>query len=403
MAITNENGMSPLMRKLAFTVILSSAVGTALVYCVLQPILPIIAKNFGAGGDDIAKLAASVPAIGMLIGGLVGGWLITLVGKRPVILTAIVLMGVLGVGEGFISSAGPFLAARLVLGLGASLLMTASVTWLGDIYEGEARSKAVGILQGVATFGSVPLVVIVGIIAGQLGWRTPFWLFLVFAVPAFLLAVFALGGKTSQAAVDEPEAKTMGVAVSALRLWHIYLLGFGVSILNFMGVAQLPFLIKEQATFGPAQQGLILACNALMMGVGAVSSAAIHKRLGEKMTVIVSVALAGICNVIIGFSHDIVITAGASILSYIGLGVMLAMAVMMVLNRATAEERPAATGYATATGFAGQFANTLLLAPIIPMIGLGGSYLFVGLVTLALTLIGFLVVKPASPAATAAA
>jgi MFS family permease len=397
MATTTEGEPTPLMRKLAFAVILSSALGTSLIYCVLQPILPILASHFGAaGGDNIAKMAATVPALGMLIGGLVGGWLIALVGKRPIVLTAIVLMGVLGVAEAFIPSAPWFLADRLALGLAASLLGTACITWMAEIYEGKARDKAIGIFKGVATFGAVPLMVLVGFIAAQAGWRAPFWLFAVFAVPVSVLAAFAVKAK-AKAVAGEPAAKGVSGGLSAMRHWPIYLLVFGVAILNIMGVVQLPFLLKAQATFGPAVQGMILASNALAMGVGAIFAAPFHTKIGKKSAVISTIVVAAICDVAIGFSPNVVLTIFASILSYLAMGILFVMPLVMLLGRATAQERPVAVGYSTAAGFLGQFANPILLAPIVASNGVSGAYLVVGVIALGLSLIGIFVAKPSPP------
>jgi MFS family permease len=396
MAVLAESDTSPvqpqpegsaLKRRLAFVVVLFSAFGTSLVYSVVQPILPILAAHFGGGaaGEHFAQMAATAPAMGMLVGGLVGGWLIALVGNRPVILSAILLMGVLGVAEAFLPDARLFLADRAVLGLGSSLLGTACVTLLGGLYEGEARDRAVGILQGVATFGAVPTVIAVGVLAATLGWRAPFGFFVRFAAPAFVMAVIAID-KGRAGAADAAHGVAGGM--SAMRLWPVFLFVFAASLLNTMGVAQLPFLLKQEGVSGAAVQGIILSSNALVMGVGAVGSARFQNRVGERAALVASVIVAGVGNIVVGLSHSVWLSGAGSVFSYLGLGVLLAMSYTLVLNRARPEERGVAVGYTHAAMFIGQFANPLILAPINAAVGHHTSYVGVGVTAIVLALLG---------------
>jgi MFS family permease len=382
---------SALRRRLAFAVILSSAFGTSLVYSVVQPILPVLAAQFGGGeaGEHFAQLAATTPAIGMLTGGLIGGWLIALVGKRPVILAAIAAMGILGVAEAFLVDPKVFLADRIALGLGASLMATACVTLLGDLYEGEARDKAVGLLQGMATFGAVPTVLAVGFLAAALGWRAPFGFFALFAIPAFILALISISAGRGGA---QAEGAGHGLAggFSVMRLWPIFLFVFGQAILNTMGVAQLPFLLKQGGVAATATQALFLSSNAFAMGIGAVGAARLLARLGESKTLLAALLVAGVGNVVVGLSPNVWLSAAASIFSYLGLGVLLAMVYTLVLNRATPDERPVAVGYAHVAMFIGQFANPLLLAPINSAFGQHATYAGLGVITLAAVVIGWL-------------
>jgi MFS family permease len=373
---------------MAFAVILASAFGTSLVYSVVQPILPILAAHFGpAHGRHIAQLAATVPSMGMLLGSLAGGWLVANLGKRVIILAAVALMGVFGTAEAFIASPALFLAARAALGLSASLQGVACGVLLTDLYEDEARTKAAGLRSGVATFGAVPSVLVVGVIASLVGWRVPFGLFAIYGLVVFPLALASITGKLAAGADRKAANRGLAQAFPPARLWPFYLLIFLLSVLNIMGVTQLPFLLKEQGVSGAAVQGMIVASDALVMGVGAVLAAPVQKRFGDRMTVIGCVVLAGLFDLVIGLSHNVVLTAVASVLSYLGLGVLLTMAFILIADRASVEERPAALGYIGVAGFLGQFANPLILAPVTAMIGISGGYFVVGAIAVAAPLV----------------
>jgi len=330
-------------------------------------------------------LAVTTPALGMLVGGLAGGWLIALVGMRPIILTSIILMGLLGVAEAFLSGGAVFLADRAALGLAASLLTTACVTLLGELYEGEARAKAVGLLEGMATFGAIPTVLGVGFLATALGWRAPFGFFGAFAVLALGLAVASISGGRSQGA----QHGSVAGGLSVMRLWPLFLFVFAQSVLNTMGVAQFPFLIKQAGIASPATQSLIQSSNALAMGFGAVFAARVQARLGERSALLWSLIVAGVGNVLVGVSPNIWLSVGASIFSYLGMGVLLAMVYTLTLNRATPDERPVAVGYAHVAMFIGQYANPWLIGPFNAWIGQHGAYTGLGALTLAGAAIGW--------------
>ncbi|HEY3696914.1 MAG TPA: MFS transporter [Phenylobacterium sp.] len=370
------------MRRLTLAVILSSAVGTSLPYSTLQPILPMVAARFGGGadGERLAQFAVTAPAVGMLIGGLIAGWVLAAVGMRRLILFAILAQGVLGVAGGFLDNPWAFLASRLAVGTAAVLFGTACVTLLAELYEGDARAKAVGVLQGMAPFTAIPCIIAAGLLAERFGWRAPFSFFVIFALPVFLVALFAIPPST----VAAPEAAQSTQRGGGLwRLWPYFLLVFGFSQLSTMGIAQFPFLLKEDGVAGSGPQSLIIAGSSLTMGLGALLSGPLQARIGERRTLLSGVIVAGVGILIAGLSHEAAIGAAGGILSYAGCGLLLTLNFTLVLNRAAAEVRGMAVGFILVAIFVSQFLNPLLIAPLRTAIGLHGAYVVVGLLAIA--------------------
>jgi MFS family permease len=237
-------------------------------------------------------------------------------------------------------------------------------------------------VQGVATFSSVPVILIVGVMARFLGWRSPFGLFALFAIPAFILAFFSVEKRPGVFGKADQGAGALAGGMSAIRLWPIFLLVFSSSLLNTMGVAQLPFLLKGEGVTAPPLLAVILSLCAMATGIGAVFSASIQTRIGEKTALIAAVVIAGVGDVIAGAIGNAWFAAAGSIFSYLGLGILLAMSYTLVLNRATPEERGVAVGYLHAVMFIGQFANPVLLAPLNAAIGLRNSYVVAGVIAM---------------------
>jgi MFS family permease len=365
------------MRRLAFTVILASAFAASMIYSVVQPVVPMLAAQFG---ERMAQMAITVPAIGMLLGGLVGGWVMAAVGKRPLILVSIVALGVLGSAGGLLQSPLAFFASRMALGVAAVFFSTACITLLAELYEGDARAKAMGALQGMATFSAIPTMIILGLVAERLGWRAPFVAYAVFAVPVFLLALVSIRPQAAAATEAAAQAKP-GAGVA--RLWPWFLMVFGFSQLTTMGLTQLPFLLQAEGAGGARIQSLIMAGNALSMGVGAVLGGPLQARFGERKLLLAAVVVAGAGNLVAGLAHGVAPVAAGSILSYLGCGVLLTLSFTMVLNRASEAARGVAVGFIQAAMFVGQFANPLMIAPVRAGVGLHGVYVVVGLLAIA--------------------
>ena len=380
---------SPLMRRLTLTVILASALATCLAFAATQPILPMLAAHFGGlNAVRMSQLVQTTPGLGLLLGGLLGGWLMAKTGKRPMILASLAAIGVFGVSGAFVSDPWLFLGSRLLLGLASALLSTACVTLMAEIYHGDARAKVMAALQSAGTFSAILIVPIAGFVAEKFGWRAPFWSFAIFAAPVLLIAMFSIPGKGGTPAAMQEQGGESALN-AALKLWPYLLLVFCFSELMTMGITQLPFLLKEEGESGAGFQSLVLAGNALLMGVGAALAAPIMIRLGEQKTVLIGLVIAGVGDIVAGWpAPGFIYTSAGSIFSYLGCGVLLTLGFSLVLNRASAEARGLVAGFILAASFIGQFTNAFILAPIIAQIGLHGVYVLVGVLAVLAPIVG---------------
>lgn len=116
---------------------------------------------------------------------LLGGRLADLLGRRNVLLVGTVLVGVSSLVGGFAGDAGLFIAARLVQGVGAALMLPAALSTLTTTFTVERdRHSALGVWAGVAGLSSA-----VGILAGGLLSDGPGWRWVMFVNPIACLVV----------------------------------------------------------------------------------------------------------------------------------------------------------------------------------------------------------------------
>jgi EmrB/QacA subfamily drug resistance transporter len=119
---------------------------------------------------------------------LLGGRAADLLGRRRVLVTGTVVIGVSSLIGGFAGSSGVLVAARLTQGFGAALMLPAALSILTTTFkEGSDRNKALGIWGAVGGLASAAGVLLGGVLTEGPGWR---WV--MFVNP--LAAVLVLGG-----------------------------------------------------------------------------------------------------------------------------------------------------------------------------------------------------------------
>jgi MFS family permease len=110
---------------------------------------------------------------------LFGGRLADLLGRRRVMLAGTAIVGGASLVGGLADSSGLFVAARLVQGIGAALMLPGALSTLTTTFtQNVDRHKALGVWGGVAGLSSA-----VGILAGGLLVQGPGWRWVMFVNP----------------------------------------------------------------------------------------------------------------------------------------------------------------------------------------------------------------------------
>ncbi|SDH37959.1 DHA2 family efflux MFS transporter permease subunit [Nonomuraea jiangxiensis] len=109
-------------------------------------------------------------------------------GGKPVFLAGLAVFTVASAGCGLAPSAGALVAARLVQGAGAAMMVPASLALLRNAYpDHEARARAFGVWGMVAGLAAAAGPVLGGLLVAGAGWRSVFFVNLPFGVLGFVL------------------------------------------------------------------------------------------------------------------------------------------------------------------------------------------------------------------------
>ncbi|WP_369142770.1 MFS transporter [Streptomyces sp. R44] len=156
---------------------------------VVNVAVPAVRGSLDAGPSDLQWIVDGYSAFfaGLL---LVGGGLGDRFGHRAVFLTGLGVFAAASAGCALAPTAGVLIAARLVQGAGAALLVPASLALLRAAYpDRDRRARAVGHwgLVSAVAFGAGPAVG--GLLVAAFDWRAVFWVNLPVAAVAVLLTL----------------------------------------------------------------------------------------------------------------------------------------------------------------------------------------------------------------------
>src|ERR671936_22521 len=107
---------------------------------------------------------------------LLGGRAADLLGRRRILVSGIVVFALSSMTGGIAGDPGVLVAARLVQGLGAAMMVPASLSILTTTFtEGTDRHKALGAWGGMAGLASAVGVFLGGLLTEEASWRWVFW------------------------------------------------------------------------------------------------------------------------------------------------------------------------------------------------------------------------------------
>ncbi len=205
---------NPARRWWALIAIAASVLVVGLDLTVLNLALPTIATDLHASTSDLQWISDSyslVLAAAMLPAGLLGDRL----GRKKVLLVALVLFGTSSAACAYATSTAELIGARAVLGIGAAAIFPLSLAVIPVLFAPAERQKAIALMAS-ATFISFPIGPIVGgYLLDHFWWGSVFLI----NVPVVVLAVIAVAFLLPESRSEQrPGVDYLGVILSSAGL-----------------------------------------------------------------------------------------------------------------------------------------------------------------------------------------
>jgi MFS transporter, DHA2 family, multidrug resistance protein len=198
----------------ALIAIAASVLVVGLDLTVLNLALPTIATSLHASTSDeqwFLDAYSLVLAAVMLPAGLLGDRL----GRKKVLLTALVLFGASSAACAYATNTAELITARAVLGIGAAAIFPLSLAVIPVLFAPEERQKAIALMAS-ATFISFPIGPIVGgYLLDHFWWGSVFLI----NVPVVVLALVAVAVLLPESrSAQRPSVDVLGVIASSAGL-----------------------------------------------------------------------------------------------------------------------------------------------------------------------------------------
>ncbi|MDV3467370.1 MFS transporter [Stenotrophomonas sp. C3(2023)] len=160
---------TPAFHRTALALFLAGFSTFGLLYTV-QPLLPGFSRHFGvsAAGSALAlSLSTGLLAVMMLVAGLISDR----IGRRNVMITALLASTVLSAASALVHDWSTLLLLRALLGIALSGVPAVAMTYLVEEMDSRALGLAMGLYIGGNAVGGMSGRLIAGIVADHWGWR----------------------------------------------------------------------------------------------------------------------------------------------------------------------------------------------------------------------------------------
>lgn len=347
----------------------------ALTFSTIAPVLPAIAKHFGsqAGSTVFAQWIMTAPALGLMLGGALSGFLIDRIGPRFLLIAALGLFALGGSAGLYLDNPVALLASRFLLGLGGSSAAT-TATWLvGERFDELTRRKLIGIQDACAGVAAMSALLLSGVLGAHIGWRMPFAIYLV-ALPIALLAFLSVPQITADPKGDD--APSTGSMFTTL--WPIYAIVLALAGLLMMPATQVSFLLESNGVTDPIIKSRVIASSAATSIVSAALYARVRALLGERGTLCAILLAFALGMVMLSQSGAVWDTAFGCMLMGTGTGLFAPHFASVIIARTPHSMRGRALGLMFSAMFLSEFASPAIMLPLRTAFGQQGAFLALG-------------------------
>ena len=369
-------------------VLLAASVMPIMAIVSLVPVLPMLMGEFSSaeGSEFLVPMALTIPALCVAVFSPVAGWLADQVGRKNLLLAALLLYAAFGILPWFLADLFQIIGARIALGLVEAVIMTVATVLIGDYFDGEQRKKWIGLQVAVGSIAAIVLIAISGALGDAFGSRGPFLLYLLAIPIAFAAAVLLY------------EPKVVAIAKSAAEkfpysvMLPLALTTLGVGIVFYTVNVQLGSILEMSGPVSPGTIGLIGAAGNLAMVTGTLIFNRFKQYVGPRLLT-VGLLLAAFGYAGAALSATLPTIAAFALLAFLGSGMMLPNMLTWAMQSLPPAVRGRGMGLWTGAFFLGQFLAPIALAAVTGVTGTLAAALLAYAVIITLGAVGALVLS----------
>lgn len=367
------SSFSPKWGNPALLTILAAGSLTTMAGGVVAPVLPDIVQQLNLEPGLAANLV-SMHCLTIALFSPFLGILADRVGRLKVLVASLILYAVFGIVGAMLESIVPLLISRGLLGAASGGIAAASLGLLGNMYEGQERSQALGYATSTLTITGI-LFPLLGGWVGATHWQYAFYLYGI-GFPLALIAAIVLKEPSNQTPKEtaQPSYKLAEILGHQQTLWLLLTLAMA-SVVMYAVVIYAPLYLNATIGAGAVVNGVVLAVRALGAAVvSAFGARQLSQRFGLAKTTAIGFGLMAVTLAIIPLIHELNLILLTSVIFGVGFGIVLPSLYSALANLAPAKLRSSILAAGTGAGFLGQFLSPILLGSVLKHKGLEGVF-----------------------------
>ncbi|GAB3114354.1 MFS transporter [Aestuariicella hydrocarbonica] len=339
----------------------------------LAPIVPQLMLAFGdtPNAHYLVPMLLSLPALCIALGAPFAGWLADRVGRRKLLIGAMLVYGFCGISPIFLDSYWAIFTSRLGVGLCEAVVITCSTTLIGDYFSGDQRDKWLGSQAALASLTAMCLFPLAGYLGSVYGWRGPFAIYglsLVMLVGVLLFTWDVCPELAEKGDRNTPVSKEQDQLpwLHMLKVCAYTLIG---GIFFYILQFQMSSALGSFDISNSAVTGWLLAFASIGVPAGAIFYRYAHHHFSIRNLIAIEFGILalGFVSMTHAPSYQWFVVAG--FLNQFGAGMLLPTLLTWAVAPLNFSVRGRGTGIWQSTFALGQFATTLIFAWVVSMVG----------------------------------
>ncbi|MCM3484634.1 MFS transporter [Kocuria rosea] len=320
----------------------------------LAPVLPSMTQAFAGtpGVEILVPVVLTVPALMIALFAPIAGAVADRVGRKTLLLIAMVLYSVFGTMPLWLDSLTAIVASRVGVGIAEAAIMTVCTTLITDYYTGKQRDKYLGMQVLVASLAATAFFALGGALGAQ-GWRVPFWLYASAALIAIPMALVLWEPVRSTRQAESTPVPWRQVAVPSL----VTLFG---GVVFYALIVQLPYVLTDLGVTDVAVIGAGTAVASLATATGAFGFRFVSGA-GPARLLPVAFGLAAVGLGVLWFASSVPVALAGAVVTSAGTGLLLPTLLTWAVSGLRIEQRGRGTGIWTGSLYIGQFVSPIVL------------------------------------------
>lgn len=341
----------------------------------ISPALPQIQDHFAEVNEYWVRLVLTMPALSIIIGGLLAGQVIDRFGRKAVLIITVILASGFGAMGYALDSLTLLLLTRIGLGLAVACTITSVTTLIADYYDEQTRATLMGWQSTCIGLVGVVVLGISGILA-DISWRMPFLIYLAPLVLVPFMSWWLQEPSLESIGTDEPTK----ISLAQLPLLTLAII-YGVELLHmflyYLTPVQLPFYLRSSFNTSAAASGFALSLLTLCQAAISVGYGWVKARFNFVQILAIAFSLAAVGHAIIAVSPTFEIILAGLALMGLGFGLLFPNSKVWLTQAVAPKIRGRALGGLTTAFYIGEFLSPFASQTTVQWVGASGTYALV--------------------------